>query len=171
MKMTVAVEHYSVWHKHETELTELSKKNRTHLEVSWSRGTIETYWNPWFWGPPSLGNLHLTTRFKPAQVMTSRSSSQGAVSDWRQAVKVAVRKDSKPRTASSPVTSITHTTGLWSTPGWWNYMGGHTTFDIYIRYPVILEYAFFQLCSWTRTQLHLEYAHIWVEAILDIWSS
>ena len=32
---------------------------------------------------------------------------------------------------------------------------------IYIRYTVHLEYAFFQLCStWTRTQLHLEYAPI-----------
>ena len=31
---------------------------------------------------------------------------------------------------------------------------------IYIINPVILEYPFFQLCSWTRTKLHLEYAHI-----------
>ena len=29
-----------------------------------------------------------------------------------------------------------------------------------MRYSVILEYAFFQLCSWTRTQLYLEYAPI-----------
>ena len=31
---------------------------------------------------------------------------------------------------------------------------------IYIMYPAHIEYAFFRLCSWTRTQLHLEYAPI-----------
>ena len=31
---------------------------------------------------------------------------------------------------------------------------------IYIMHPAHIEYAFFRLCSWTRTKLHLEYAPI-----------
>ena len=39
-------------------------------------------------------------------------------------------------------------------------MSRYVQIYIYIIYPTHIEYAFFQFCSWTRTQIYLEYATI-----------